>query len=124
MRGRLCPQCGQMRPSSNFPMGSDICYRHIPHLKRLGHLRALAEIRGEPIPKAKKTREELDRAARRRHREKEKIAIALGAYDRHRLIHRGNKTPIDPAFYEELRMRLDPEEKIIKKSEIMPRDDS
>lgn len=85
---RFCERCLRCRPPSNFPEGSTFCYRHIPRLVRMGHYRALAEIRGEPIPKRKKTREELDRALRRRRREKQKEIDAAGLCPDRRLVKR------------------------------------
>ena len=93
-RQRYCPRCAQCRPLTNFPADSPICYRHIQHYARIGHKRALAEIRGEPIPKAQKTREELDVALRRRRREKQRELDAMGPKRDTRLVKRGgDRTP-------------------------------
>lgn len=92
---RFCKRCMQCRPVTNFPSDSpDICYRHIQHFIRLGHKRALAEIRGEPIPRVQKTREELDVALRRRRREKQKELDAMPGRPDRRLVKRGgDRTP-------------------------------
>lgn len=93
---RFCERCHKCRPVSNFPSGADpdVCYLHDKHLARMGKLRALAEIRGEPILKAKKTREELDKALRRRRREKQKELDAMGPKRDTRLVKRGgDRTP-------------------------------
>jgi hypothetical protein len=54
----------------------------------MGKYRALAEIRGEPMPKRKKTREELNRAERRRRKERAK---SMGYVEPRRLVKRGKK---------------------------------
>jgi hypothetical protein len=87
MAQKPCPTCGHLRPASNFPASSDVCYRHIAAFRKMGHYEALNIIRGgEPKPRHKKTREELDKAERRRRKERAKSFIGI---EPRRLVKRG-----------------------------------